>query len=80
MNISSKNAIQFETTQEAAKDYEYGFVANLEIPEVTPVPNRWWIEYYTVTGNAAAPFDYIASLRAELRMFIFSTFLMFISL
>eukprot|EP00397_Hematodinium_sp_SG-2012_P000370 GEMP01000370.1.p1 GENE.GEMP01000370.1~~GEMP01000370.1.p1 ORF type:complete len:1837 (+),score=326.54 GEMP01000370.1:129-5513(+) len=47
----------------AYADFEYGFRAVCTVPDVTPAPNRWWVEQYRSTGSV--DWAYIASMGGE---------------
>jgi len=54
--------IVMRLSKNADAGFEYGFRANCLIPEITPTPNRWWIEQYSQTGNAPPNhWNYLAS-------------------
>ncbi|CAK0843550.1 unnamed protein product [Prorocentrum cordatum] len=53
VGFTATNELRFQLTSTAVAELEYGFRCKVEVPEVTPVPNRWWIEQYRGTGSAS---------------------------
>ena len=66
MDGSHRNQMTVRISSNALAGFEYGIVGHIIVPEVTPVPNRWWIEQFSETGMPAPnDFSYISSQGAS---------------
>ena len=62
---TSQNILHFQILDNLPADFEFGFRGSILIPDNTPVPNRWWIEQFRVTGLVDAPYDFISNQGTE---------------
>eukprot|EP00930_Biecheleria_cincta_P055124 TRINITY_DN41486_c0_g1_i1.p1 TRINITY_DN41486_c0_g1~~TRINITY_DN41486_c0_g1_i1.p1 ORF type:complete len:2351 (-),score=301.60 TRINITY_DN41486_c0_g1_i1:61-7113(-) len=53
VEFARPNELVVQLTTTAQANFEYGLSARAEIPQVTPVPNAWWVEQYRRTGLSA---------------------------
>eukprot|EP00927_Polykrikos_kofoidii_P086339 TRINITY_DN9640_c0_g1_i1.p1 TRINITY_DN9640_c0_g1~~TRINITY_DN9640_c0_g1_i1.p1 ORF type:complete len:2276 (+),score=290.72 TRINITY_DN9640_c0_g1_i1:1085-7912(+) len=66
IDFNMQNVMSAQLTSTCKANLEYGIRARLLVPQVTPVPNRWWIEQYRKSGDPAPNnWRYIASMGAE---------------
>ncbi|CAD7933065.1 unnamed protein product [Amoebophrya sp. A25] len=65
LDTTLDNMLLLRLTQNLFAEFEYGIAHNILVPELTPIPNRYWIDTYVETGDpTAGDFEYIASLGA----------------
>jgi len=66
IGFADTNELIFQLTSAALGNLEYGFRCRIEVPEATPVPNRWWIEQFRGTGSVStATWSNIAAMGVD---------------